>query len=154
VVDDDPDPARLAATLTVLSFVVIEYTEGADPPSQWYYAPQIRVAETSGAGWVTVERVDLGIGGSGAPPPTVAFSDMAVGPGQSRDLFGELYGDYEFSYYEIGLHTHFCDVAATITYRDATGHTRTLTAHGPVVPGERPSTWTRVTSVLLPTYGP
>jgi hypothetical protein len=152
--DGEPGSAPLATTLIVLSFVVVEYTDGADPPSQWYFAPLIRVAETSSAGRATIERVELAIAGAGGPPPTVAFSGLSLGPGESRDLFGEMYGDYEFSYYEIGLRTHFCDVTAVITYRDATGRRQTVTAHGPVVPGARPVTYTRVRASPLPIPGP
>src|SRR5690348_7589077 len=79
--------AGLPASLK-LDASFIEY-EGA-------YAPQMRVTETSGAGGLTLTNVRFDI--AGFPNIWNCSIGQRLAPGESRELFHEIYGDYPLSF--------------------------------------------------------
>lgn len=144
-------PSR-APSLAVLAFEVIEYKYrgGGDGAEQWYYAPQIRVVETSGLGSVRVITLEVSIPELGGAPSTVRFLGVRVRPGQSRELIGERFGEYEVAYFANGLRAARGTARALVTYVDQDGHSRAIRALGPVTPGAMPTTYTRGKSAIVP----
>ena len=110
--------------------------------SGWYYAPQVRVTETGGAGSVEVLVVDVSIPGLGT---WGCSGGQDVAAGQTRELFPEIYGDYPFTFDKPGQRFSG-DAALTIRYGDQTGVTRVVMVTAPITPGELPKTYTGGTS--------
>jgi hypothetical protein len=131
----NPAPVPVPGTLAIESFSVVEYGS----PNWLSYAPLIRVRAPEGA--VTVIRLQFVIPGIGA---TSACTNKRVEGSESRDLFREVYGDYEYSiaFGQAGVRATGEPVKGTITYRDDTGAIGVLQAEAPVVPGQLPTTYT------------
>lgn len=121
-----------------------------------FYAPQLRVRETSGLGIVDVIDFSFTI-------PYVATSykmcapKVRVPPGEQFDLFTESYGDYELTLdrYD-GRPAIAGDAMVVVTFRDKAGRIGMLKARGPVVPGVLPATFSGGVShqYYRPSYPP
>ena len=117
---------------------MIEFQYSNDPSGVWYYAPQIRVRETTSRGGAQVTKLkfstDVG---------SQCISGLGVSPGQTRDVFQEIYGDYQLSFFESNGEKWFLrQVTLTVTYIDDTGRTAVTSAVGPVVAGALPTSYT------------
>lgn len=110
--------------------------------SGWYYAPQVRVTETGGAGLVAILGVEVSIPGFGT---WACSGGQDVAAGQTRELFPEIYGDYPVTFDKPGQRSSG-DAAIAIRYGDQAGVTRVLTVTAPITPGELPKTYTGGTS--------
>jgi hypothetical protein len=108
----------------------------------WYYAPQVRVTETSDAGSVAVLEVDVSIPGLGT---WRCGGGQDVAAGQTRELFPEIYGDYPVTF-DKGSQRFSGNATIAIRYGYQTGVTRVLTVTAPITPGELPTTYTGGTS--------
>jgi hypothetical protein len=140
--------AALPSALAIESFTMIEY-QYPSAPGWWSYAPQIRVDETSGHGSITIFRIDITIPGFG-PSPGVCSTGIRVAAGSGRDLVSERYGDYELSYDAGGKRAEPGEATVVLTYSDETGRKGTLSAHGPIVSGALPTTYTGGQSTMAP----
>ncbi|HSR90028.1 MAG TPA: Ig-like domain-containing protein [Gemmatimonadales bacterium] len=127
--------------IVVRSFSVIEYL---DYNNSWGYAPRLVVADApgqSGLDIVGFEMLDI----PGYPYPFgfpgFMAQSLSVPPSQDTQLFHDLYGDYEISYY--GGHGGLSGGQATarLTYRDG-GHIYATTLTGPIVSGTTPANYT------------
>ncbi len=127
---------------------MIEY-QYPTAPGLWFYAPQIRVNETSGHGSIAVYKIDVTIPGFGSSPGFCS-TGMRVAAGSTRDLVNELYGDYELSYDDGDKRAGPGDATLVLSYSDETGRRGTLSAHGPIVPGALPTTYTGGQSSMAP----
>ena len=133
-------PTATQSVLTIESFSMIEYKYDGEP-DQWYYAPIVRLRETTGARSADVLAVQFHMPGFGYTMKCGAR--LHVLSGQSVDMFRESYGDYPLSYYRPpdgralpGLAT------ALITVRDDNGAIALLSMEGPIVSGSLPTTYT------------
>ena len=138
-----PPAGSPEATLTVASFTVFEYqySNGA-----WIYAPRLEVMETQGRSEAVVTQMMFTIPGLGRIPPY--NTNKCVAPGEQRALLLEFYGDYEF---EISGSARATGGSASVVvqYYDGAGRAGTLTASGPITPGQPPTTY----SGGRPTWG-
>jgi len=130
----EPSPAVVAIT----SFSMIEFQYPGD--SRWFYAPQILVTESGGKGSAEIHRLDFSIPGIPGIPATCS-TGIYIAPGQSHNLVGELYGDWELAIFG-SKRAEPGEATAVVTYTDATGRRVALTARGPIVSGSLPTTYT------------
>lgn len=122
-----------SGALVINDFWVIEFTYPPPSAGDWNYAPQFRVSAKAGR-TVTVLRLEVSIPGLGKAPP---FSCGAQVGAASRDLNGELYGDYSFSMGESGKRATGA-ATAIVTFVDDAGVTGTVTVQGEIVQGTLP----------------
>ena len=108
--------------------------------SLWSYAPQLRVAETTGVGGINVTGAQFTIPGFDGRPWSCQ-TGKRVQPGQALDLLPEIYGDFPLTFDENGVRATG-DVAVAISFVDDSGRAGTLTASVPIVPGGLPTTYT------------
>ena len=134
-----PGAAGCTGTLVIESFSMLEVQYSTS--TRWFYAPQVRVRESTGRGTADVIQSDFTIPGLGAAPPYYRL--RRVKAGESRDLFQEVYGDFELTIDGAGRATAGL-AELRLTVHDAAGY-HTLTATGPVVPGIFPTTYSGVT---------
>jgi hypothetical protein len=66
----------------------------------------------------------------------------AIAAGTSRDLNGEVYGSWTFTFDWAASRATGEDATAVVTYIDDTGAMGTTTATGPVIHGTDPTTYT------------
>ncbi len=126
------------AELAIDSFTVIEFQDPNDHSGAWLYAPRIRVRETTGLGALRV--VDARFDNSTQP---MCISGVDVLAGQSRDVFREIYGEYQPTFEEWnGARMTTREMAVTLRYVDETGRTADVSAIGRVVPGTAATTYT------------
>lgn len=130
-------PSSIAA---VDSFSVIEYRYAED--SYWYYAPQLRISSPAGQSDIQILGFEmLTIPGLESPFPSSGACNMVVHSGESFDLFGSAYGDFELAFYARDGHRSTGGITtAQLTYKDASGQHYKADLRGPIVPGELPST--------------
>jgi hypothetical protein len=132
-----PTPNASGSTaLTVNSFSVIEL-EYASLPGHWFYAPQVEVTATGTS--VTVLTLQFNVPGIGEN--LVIGCGGAIPTGASRDLNGEVYGDWLFTFDREGALATGPDATATVTFIDSTGTTGTITTHGLIARGTLPTTY-------------
>jgi hypothetical protein len=126
-----PVPGSLAG-VTVVSFSVLEYAQ----PGGWNYAPLIRIAAGPAAVIVTRVRVTV----PGVPSVPDVCSTFRIEHGTTSDLFGEFYGDWEFT---LGGEDRSTGKTATaiLEIRNDANETTTLSVDGPIVPGGPPGTY-------------
>lgn len=106
--------------------------------SGWYYAPQVRVTEISGAGPVTVFEADISMPGLNT---WACSGGQALAAGQTRELFPEIYGDYPITFDKPGQRLSG-DSLIVIRFGDGSGQTGTITVTAPITPGTLPTTYT------------
>ena len=132
-----PPSAGSSTALTISAFSVVEY----DYPSRtgyWLYAPQVTVT-ASAAMPVTVLDLQFSMPGF---DPIPSFSCGGYVPaGASRDLNGEVYGDWSFSIEHGGSQPNGDDAALVLTFIDSNGATGTITTQGKIVRGALPTTY-------------
>ncbi len=130
--------------IVVRSFSLVEY-QYPEVPGDWFYAPQLVVADAPGQGGVQITGFEIFAipGFPGRPGPYWARS-LTVGPGQDTPLFNEVYGDFQAYYFLAnGGRSAGGAVMARLTYRDALSHHYySTTIQGPIVPGTLPTTFT------------
>ena len=139
--------ATAASALVIGAFSVIEFEY--EPGRGFWYAPQILVKETSGKGSATVYSLEVTLPGLGYTG-RICSKGMYVAPGGSRQLVGEIYGDWELEYGPSAARLTPGVATVTIAFRDETGRSGTLTANGPVTPGALPTTYTGGVSSMAP----
>lgn len=139
-VTEAPPSGASLALLTVQSFGMIEYQYPTDSTGQWFYAPQLQLAETGGQSGATVIKMIFTVPGFG-PTPDLCSAGTPVAAGQSATMFGVAYGDYEWAYFSPGNRAAAGAVTAAIVFRDDAGRTDTLTAQGSITPGGLPTTY-------------
>ena len=125
-----PSPGSSTA-LGINSFSVIEYAPLA-------YAPQVNVTATPGTS-VTVLDLYFSIPGLGSIPGWGCGG--LIPAGASRDLNGEVYGDFTFAIGSESPPTSD-DATVTVTFIDDTGTAGSITSHGKIVVGGMPATYT------------
>jgi hypothetical protein len=135
-VTDPGGPA--SSSLTIASFSVIEFQYA--PDNRWFYAPQIEVIETSGVASATVTKMSFAIPGLGQSP--LFSTSKCVAPGQQIALLHEVYGDFEFTIDNptVGRASPG-NATVNLTFVDPQGRGATITATGPIVPGQLPSSY-------------
>ena len=138
----EPSPAVVAIT----SFSMIEFQYPGD--SRWFYAPQVLVTESGGKGSAEIHRLDFSIPGMPGIPAACS-TGIYIGPGQSHNLIGELYGDWELTIFG-SKRAEPGEATAVVTYTDATGRRVALSARGPIVSGSLPTTYTGGRSSMSP----
>ena len=121
--------------LAIDSFSVLEvFYQG-----RFFYAPQVHIKETTGAGGGDVLLADFQLPGFGKAP---AYDRVRhVEAGASRALFREVYGDFEYTIDNGGGQADPGPATANITVFDRSGR-HALTVTGPIVPSGFPSTYT------------
>lgn len=131
--------------LDIRSFTVLEVEAG---PGQWYYAPQLTVANGPASDAIRILgfSLELDVPGPGEPIQwgrALFANDLEVPPSSEVELFRELYGDWP---YTVGLNDGERAVGGTaraeLTYRDPAGGYHTKILQGPIVPGEPPGSYT------------
>ncbi|HEX2723610.1 MAG TPA: Ig-like domain-containing protein [Gemmatimonadaceae bacterium] len=129
--------ARPEATgqLRIESFSVIEVGEQGG----WLYAPLVRITAPATSAGGEVTGLDLVI-----PELAVAISCDAVRgvrPGESIDLFREIYGDFEISFSAAGVRAATAGALVVVRVRE-NGVAAELMGSTSVRPGAYPSTYT------------
>jgi hypothetical protein len=107
--------------------------------NKWFYAPQIRVAEATNQGSIVVTGADLTIPGM-LPRPWRCPTDQRLGPGESRELFPEIYGDYPLTF-DDGNRRFAGDATIVLHFKDDSGGTNVTTVTAPIVAGDLPTTY-------------
>jgi hypothetical protein len=143
-----PELSGTGATLAILSFRIIEF-QYPQLPDRYFYAPDLRLAETSGTGAVDVVRMDFTIPGLPSPVPPICTA-IRVDPGSTADLFRELYGDYPISFDSPGHRATGDSARAVLHYTLGGGGIRQLLLAAPVVQGSLPTTYTGGTGAWGP----
>jgi len=136
------EPFRLAVSTRTqgpspvlsVTFSVLEYVDG----EQWTYAPQLLVTADAAGGDAIVDRAQIlipGLGSLGA-----CWADGWIARGNTTQLFGEAYGDWQFT---ISSSTRATGMVATaiITYSNTDGEAESFTATGPIVAAGLPTTY-------------
>lgn len=132
-------PGNPASGIAVLSFTMIEF-QYSGYPNRWFYAPQVEVIETSGTASATVTKVSFTLPGFGPVPS--AFTHKCIAAGERRQLFAEVYGDFEFSIDNSSVGRALPgNTSAEIVFLDASGRQGVVSVSGPIVPGHLPSTY-------------
>lgn len=126
-----------SSALRIVDFRMVEFTY-VSLPSQFFYAPQVSVM-TTGLN-VTVLTIVLDVPGIGRPP-TIGCGGL-IAPGAARDLNGEVYGDYTFTVDSPGKAATGAPATVILTFIDAEGNAGTVSASGPIVRGNLPTTYT------------
>lgn len=128
-----PADPPLSDELAVDSFSVVElsYSDTAAADMHWHYAPLVVVSDRTGAG-VHVYAVRIDIPGIARP---YCRSIRDVGAGQSRELFREVYGDYELTFDRPGSRATPGDATVTVYFFDGSGNAGKAVATGPVEAG-------------------
>jgi hypothetical protein len=117
------------------SFIEFQYGGSAD----WYYAPRLRASETSGVGAVVVTSARFNIPGFGGS--WECGIGTRVGPGESRDLLPEIYGDYPLTF-DHGKERTPGPVGLVLSLMDDSGRLESIAISFPVTPGSLPTTYT------------
>ena len=124
--------------VVVDDFHVIEF-QYPSAPGHWFYAPQLRLHDTTGVADAAVIRMAFEIPGFGGPSPACTTNRLVAST--PVDVFREMYGDYEFTIDKPGARATAGMATAIITLRVGKSAIM-LTASGPVVPGSLPTTYT------------
>ena len=125
--------------LAIDAFSIIEFQYGSGP-DYWHYAPKLRVRERTGAGYAQVIGVQLDIPDVG--PTALCSTNRVVVAGQSDEMFREIYGDFELSFYKSnGARATPGQASATVFVRDEGGRFGRVTVTGPVVEGTLPTSY-------------
>lgn len=132
-----PSSPGISSALTVSAFSVVEF-DYPSQPGYWFYAPQVSVTAAPG---ISVTVLDLRFSVPGFDPIPSFDCGGAVPAGASRDLNGEVYGDWEFTFDHGGSRPAGDDVSLVLTFIDDTGATGTITAQGKIVHGALPTTY-------------
>lgn len=121
--------------MVVEDFHVVEFQYPSEP-GRWYYAPQIRLRNTTGVA-AAVVRLEFEIPGFARLLPCTEVRPVTSSP---FDVLRELYGDYELSF-DSG--TRASTGVATVILTMRIGEEAVLLLRtGPVVPGSLPTTFT------------
>jgi hypothetical protein len=134
-IDVLPPTSTTSGALTIDSFSVIEF-EYPSAPGQKYYAPQVLVRAASTTA-VTVLTLGFHIPGLLDPIPVIDCRGH-VPAGETRQLNGEVYGDWAFALFGPGRAASGEPVTMSLIFVDATGDSGMITMTGPVVPGSLP----------------
>jgi hypothetical protein len=135
----DPAPSEDVVPVVVDDFHVVEFQYPSNP-GQWYYAPLIRLRDTTGVATAAVIRTVFEIPGfEGHSPPCNGVRVLTSTP---FDVFREIYGDYELTIDVPGARAASGVATAYITMRIGQSDAIVLKATGPVVPGSLPTTYT------------
>jgi hypothetical protein len=142
-----PAPAATAAegSVVVESASMIEFQYPAGLPN-WSYSPQIRVMAATGQGSVLVTGADLTSPGL-VPRPLRCSTAQRLDPGESRELFGEIYGDYPLTIDNSKRAS--ADATIVLHFTDASGRAGAITATAPITPGGLPATYSGGTGTWL-----
>jgi hypothetical protein len=132
-----PTTSALSDALVIDSFSMIEFQYPSEP-GRWFYAPQMR-ARAAANRRASVLTFKFAIPGLGAPPP---FGCGASLTDASRDLFGEVYGDWLLEIDDAGHRATGETATATITFIDDAGNAGTRAVSGPIVRGTLPASYT------------
>jgi len=103
------------------------------------YAPQMRVTEISGVGGLTLTNVRFDI--AGFPNIWDCGIGQRLAPGESRELFHEIYGDYPLSF-DHGQLGSPGPVGVVLSYVDDSGRKDSISVSVPITPGGFPTTYT------------
>jgi hypothetical protein len=137
---------ELGGELDVRSFTVLEIQTG---PDQWYYAPQLTVANGPVGQAIRIlgAHFELDLPGTALEPDNggwpLAAIDLEVPPDSEVELFHELYGDWPVTFGGgEGVRVTGTTARVTLTYRDPAGGYHWKSVVGAVVPGEPPGSYT------------
>jgi hypothetical protein len=131
--------AGSTASLAIRRLRMIEF-QYPNAPGWWFYAPAIEVSETEG--WMGVDILQLEVtipGFVGDPPPVCAAIRLA--PGETRDLFQELYGDFPIAFDSPGHRATGSEAVVRLSIRDSSGDIQKLALTAPIEPGFLPTTY-------------
>ena len=135
----------LGGELDIRSFTVLEIEAG---PGQWYYAPQLTLANGPASEAIRILGFNLAFdleGPLGPTPGGWAFfaNDLEVPPSSEVELFRELYGEWPVTVGGgDGVRATGGTALVELTYRDPTGGYHTEFREGPIVPGAPPGSYT------------
>ena len=147
---ENPPPGALLARLAGVSASIIEF-QYPDLPGHWFYAPQVRVQETTGVASALVDRLQLTIPGI-ATNSTQCNSGVVIGAGQATDLFVKVYGDFELTFDTPGSRATGADGTVVVQFRDPAGRIDSLSLAAPIVPDSQ-TTPEGVGHLWSPSYG-
>lgn len=124
--------------IIVDDFHVIEY-QYPSGTGQWYYAPQLRLRDATGVAAAAVVGMAFELPGFGPLPP--CMTDRPI-TSTALDVFREVYGEYQLSFFRTGVRAEPGLAAATLTIRLGGTDSLVLTTKGPIVSGSLPTTYT------------
>jgi hypothetical protein len=131
-----PPGGGTSDALTVDAFSVVEF-EYESLPGRKFYAPQLLVTAAP-SGSVTVLTLEFHVPGLDDRIPTIACGGR-VPPGGTRQLNGEVYGDWTFFFDDPGHRATGEPATAVVRFIDNTGATGAIRVHGPIEPGGLPT---------------
>jgi hypothetical protein len=133
-------PIASVGGFEVESFSMVEF-QYPSAPGRWFYAPLMRVRARDDGNGAAITLLDFEISGFGSLPVCNAF--IHIGPGGAKDLFLEIYGDYQLAFFHRdGTRATGTSAQVVINVRDGAGIKRSLTVTGPIVSGALPTTYT------------
>ena len=125
-----------SSALAIESIGLIEFQYPA-LPGHWFYAPQLRVREPAGRAGVAVVGAKFVIPGIGETQLCTTYRPVAAR--RTLDVFQEVYGDFELTYYRAdGGRATSTQVSGTIYFIQANGRVAYITVTLPVVAGSLP----------------
>ena len=112
--------------------------------NQWYYAPQLEITDTSVLGGSRVVGFDLIlIPGLASPFPKSWYVGVQPTPGESRQLFPEIYSDYPLTFFASDGHRSTGgEAVARLIVRDGSGRYHAQPLRATITPGGFPGTYT------------
>ena len=125
-----PSSSGNSAALTVNSFSIIQYAPSV-------YAPQVNV---SASAKTSVTVLDLQFWVSGLPNIPAIGCGGKILAGATSDLNGEVYGDWTFAFGGSSPAASD-DAVVVVTFIDGTGATGSVSAHGKIVGGGFPTSY-------------
>ena len=128
-----PPPAGAPGSLRIDAATVIEFQYKGSP--EWIYAPQVRVAEMTGNGGISITRLDISIPGHSS---WACDTSLRLGAGQGRELFEPFYGEYPLTFSHSG-HRSSGHAHILIRFVDDLGQSAELSVTAPITPGELPA---------------
>jgi len=140
VAGPEPSPAVTSSGfLRIDRAVVVEY-QYSFGDAHWYYAPQVRVTETSGTGWLQVTGIDVEIPGLVV---STCVAGEVVAAGKTIELFRETYGDYPIAF-RAGAPGQRAtgEPRFVVRYQQQDGHSGALTVPAPLTLSGLPDSYT------------
>jgi hypothetical protein len=132
-----PPSITRSGALTVNAFSVVEFRYPS-ATGQPFYAPQLLVTAADSTS-VTILTLVFHIPGLDDPIPSIGCGGHILA-GATRQLNGEVYGDWTFSI--SGQRATGEPATAVVTFIDDTGALGTITVRGPIESGGLPGTYT------------
>jgi hypothetical protein len=131
--------APVSTALQVVAISMIEY-QYPQLPGQRYYAPTLRVTAPAESAGVSVVGAYFDIPGIGHT--NICKSRRPVAAGQTIDVFGDFYGDWEVSFDVWGARATSAEASGIIFLNDANGRLSHIQVSLPIVAGGFPTTYT------------